>query len=143
MDDLAAFVTARLDEDEAAAKAAIDSAHRDKCAVWIARPDGNGYVIGDETGHFAFCLVGASEGGMAHVIRHDPARVRREAAADRKLLAAYAEVARYDTDDPEPEFASGRAAGLGEAVRIRAERFSDHPDYRPEWKPPDYPAGSL
>jgi Family of unknown function (DUF6221) len=63
------------------------------------------------------------------------ARALREVEADRKLLAAYAEVAHMDHDEPEPEYAFGRAEGLGEAVRLRAARFSDHPDYRQEWRP--------
>ena len=64
-----------------------------------------------------------------------PARVLRDVEADRKLLAAYAEVAYMDCDDPEPEYAYGRAKGLGEAVRLRVARFSDHPDYDPAWTP--------
>jgi hypothetical protein len=35
----------------------------------------------------------------------------------------------------EPEYAYGRADGLGEAVRQLAAVWSDHPDYRAEWKP--------
>jgi len=116
MSDLVAFLKAQMDEDEAAANAAwgVEWDWR-----YIAQPFGERPSIAH----------------TVHIARHDPARVLRDVEADRKLLAIYAEVADMDRDDPEPEYAYGRAVGLGEAVRLRAARFSDHPDYRQEWKP--------
>ena len=57
------------------------------------------------------------------------ARMRRDIMARRALVAAYSEVCHYDTADPEPEYAVGRAAGLGEAVRHLAAAWSEHPQY--------------
>jgi hypothetical protein len=74
---------------------------------------------------------------QAYLVRFRPLRMLREVEADRALLAAYAKVAAYVTDDPEPEFAVGRAVGLDEAVRLRVAVHSEHTDYRPEWAPAD------
>ncbi len=53
-----------------------------------------------------------------------PARVLRGVEADRKLLREY-DLAYRTAEEP----------GLLLAVKIRAARFSDHPDYDPGWKP--------
>lgn len=55
--------------------------------------------------------------------------------AKRSVVNAYAVVADMDTSDPEPEFAYGRAVGLGQAVRLLAVRYADHPDYNEAWRP--------
>jgi len=118
---LAAFLAARLDEEEREAKYALE--RLSECAgIQVSDPDDGGDI-----GH----MVAYS----FHALRHNPARVLRDIEADRKLLAIYAEVAGMDCDDPEPEYAYGRTVGLGEAVRLRAARFNGHPDYRQEWKP--------
>jgi hypothetical protein len=137
MSDLIAFLTARLDEDAATALACLDINERVKVRRgltpprWLTSPDSSD--ITDAAGILRVRHTWVREG--EHIARHDPARTLREVEADRKLLTAYDEVSRYDTDEPEPEFAHGRAVGLGEAVRMRAERFSDHPEYRTEWSP--------
>lgn len=64
-----------------------------------------------------------------------PARILAEVDAKRQLVDAYAEVADMDTGDAEPEYAYGRAAGLGLAVRLMALLYADHRDYRDEWRP--------
>lgn len=86
MNKLTEFVTARLDEDEAAVKR---------------------YGLGEHS--------------------------QRSVDTKRAIVAAYAEVTYMDTADPEPEYAYGRAGGLGEAVRHLAAAWSDHPDYWQEW----------
>ena len=97
----------------------------------------------------------------AHAARHDPARALREVEAGRKLIAAYEEAsAAVDAQAAEqlpPGMpgvaqigdATGIAQGLIEGyarapglpafaalaieVQNRAEVYSDHPDWRPEW----------
>lgn len=97
MDDLTAFIRARLGEDEAAA----DELHnRIDCDL-------------NRLQSFGECSCGY------------PARVLREVAAKRALLAAYEDA---------PEF-SDPWIGLDAAVRICAAVWSDHPDYRQEWAP--------
>lgn len=78
-----------------------------------------------------------------------------EVEADRKLIALHAvEVRREERRAGYDEIAEGKPPvywadeyscvicgwfdaeqGACETVRIRAERFSDHQDYDPEWKP--------
>lgn len=153
-DDLVAFLRARLDEVEQTARGAATHAaaaigeHVHK----IGAADGRAYdgtwwtndydhVFARDPrpgrklqGMVADCGYGAMD-LTAHIAEHDPHRVLRDVEADRALLAEYERVADMDTDDPEPEFASGRAAGLGLAVRHRAVRFADHRDYQEAWRP--------
>ena len=60
-------------------------------------------------------------------------RALRDVEADRSLLAEWQKA---ETDPAvDDQWNAGFAAGLRLAVQIRATRHSDHPDYRPEWKP--------
>ncbi|MFF7190502.1 DUF6221 family protein [Streptomyces sp. NPDC008222] len=113
--DLVVFLRARLDEEAARQRDIWERWHHKDCE---AVPD----VLnpGRETG---FCDCGV------------PERILADIEADRALLAEYELVADMDTEDAEPEFAYGRAVGLGIAVRHRALRFAAHPDYRQEWRP--------
>lgn len=92
MDDLIAFLNARLDEDEAEAKAAANALNRH---------------------------IECDPDNAAHIARHDPARVLREVAAKRAIVERYAKA---------PDWAGG------EDVRLLAAVWSDHPDYRQEWR---------
>ena len=123
-DDLAAFLTARLNEREAVANLAAS-----KGAVWMqedaARFPGritakNGPVVYDE---------GApDEHQAAHIVLHDPARVLREVEADRKLLACWHEQDSRRSNSAEDE---ARAWLLDSLLADRAAVWSDHPDWRP------------
>ena len=108
--ELPEFLAARLDEDEAAAK--------DE-RVWFGpHPE----------------TISEHEGWL--VIQEE--RVLREAAADRKLLAAWQE-AEAQRLPFEPEYAYGIRDGAADAlllaVKIRATVHSGHAAYRPEWAP--------
>ena len=109
MDDLIAFLSARLDEWERRARRALphETGSRDE-----GQPPE--WVTWRHSG-------GNSQFGL------------RQIAAQRAILAAYAEVAHMDVPDLESEFSYGRAVGLGEAVRHLAAVYSNHPDYRQEW----------
>lgn len=66
-------------------------------------------------------------------------RPLREVAAKRAVIAMHDELWRlYRTfeqaGEPGP-ISLGRAQGLWRAVRLVGAVYSDHPDYRPEWKP--------
>jgi hypothetical protein len=60
-----------------------------------------------------------------HIARWDPARVLADVEADRKLIAEFLRCGPHT---------QGHVGLLG-AVKIRAERFADHADYREEWRP--------
>jgi len=114
MDELTAFLRARLDEDEAAAKAARPAYFTCECLA-----------------------VFSAAGDIAHVLRHDPARVLRDVEAKRAILKRY----EHAVSGELPEWTAGRElisaaiAILFVAIRELTAVYSDHPDYRQEWKP--------
>ncbi|NUP52336.1 MAG: hypothetical protein HOW97_34195 [Catenulispora sp.] len=146
MDDLVAFLRARLDEDaeDARLAEAVDPSpwYEDVSEGTYTRQreglDGVGLVraadnvgLWDRESSSALSMAAVTS---VHVARHDPARVLREVEAGRKLVNAYAEVADNDVDMPY-EYGYGWANGLGLAVRLLASVYAAHPDYRPEWAP--------
>lgn len=75
---------------------------------------------------------------LAHIARHDPARVLRDCEAKRRIVDAHS-FERLPTDDDEPE-AFSDCADCWQTVpcltlRHLATVYADHPDYRDEWKP--------
>ena len=107
-DDLVQFLRDRLDED-------AEGAHN------IHDRQSDAYLDGD-------CIC------------EYPARVLAEVEAKRWLLAQYVEHERMDRETFEAEgqharsLVSLRAAYL-DAVRALASVYTDHPDYREEWRP--------
>ena len=124
--DLIAFLNARLDEDEAAAKGAAGDVweYRDTW-VWCGP-----FEVADIFGGADMEEIGG------HIARHDPARVLREVTAKRAIVTRYAAVRRAFGD---------REGGLWPDVTRREKShayatlcdlagiWSDHPDYRDEW----------
>lgn len=121
MNDLLAFVSARLDEDEQEAKYALE--RLSECAgIQVSDPEDGGNI-----GH----MVAYS----FHARRHDPARALREVEAKRGIIR-------------EHESRDGRcrvctAIHDGRATRFRAPCptllslaavFSSHPAYQQEWE---------
>lgn len=122
---LTAFVRARLDEDEATARATTrhqpydewdavgagtqDDVHRSHWeVVRIARPHPNPAAYDIAT----------------HIARHDPARVLREVVAKRRIVERYAWLREHgDTGD---------AAWV---LPLLALPYADHTDHRQEWRP--------
>ena len=116
MDDLVAFMSARLDEDRAVAR---EAAGLTEC--WVAEEPAIGVVLVDGEplieGHIA--------GLTAHIARHDPARVLHEVAAKRAIIRWHGGL---DADYDYGTFPDDIIAAL-------AAVYSDHPDYREEWAP--------
>lgn len=130
MDDLTAFVTARLDEDEANASGAL--------ALWADT-------------HFTINPASLVIVGY-HRSRH-PARALREVSAKRAILALHAvELSKQEWLAGPEEIAAGQRpiywkdehacvlCGWCEqsaclTVRHLALAWSDHPDYDPKWTP--------
>ena len=149
MDDAAAmvaFLEARLDEEETAARACQSP------APWkAATHPADSWIVTDATGQPVIYDEGTpSLEEAAHIARHDPARVLRGVEADRALLSALEQARKFSDhmfSSPSPEGAApGEVPGervraatqvltLERVVMIRAARFSDHPDYDEAWKP--------
>ncbi len=74
----------------------------------------------------------------AHIVRHDPARVLREVAAKRTVLAMH-EAMRLGVEAAEGTVLAGaarvRLGAYRNALQALAAVWSDHPDYRSEWAP--------
>ena len=139
MDDLVAFLNARLDEDEAAALAAAkaDGKYGGR-SHWSAR---FGAMVTDEADpDWAVVDLSAyvDDADLGeHIARHDPARVLREVEAKRMILARYEDcLARMEDPDYSAVTARGQAIEYQDFVLPNlAAVYSGHPDYRPEWKP--------
>jgi len=120
--DLAAFLAARLDEDENRARAA--QAEWDSPSVRYEWED-----LPDEV--------------FAHARTHDPARVLREVAAKRAILELH-HIRRIGTwpvcthcRPVDPEYTDDLTSEPWpcRTLRALAAVYSDHPGYRQEWAP--------
>lgn len=113
-DVLTAFIAARLDEDEAIARAAGDATP----PPWHAA---GGDIMSRADGR---CAANADGPEAPHIARHDPARVLREVAAKRAMVAECVRTCEYED--------YGHALA-GAVIKVMAAAWSDHPDYRQEW----------
>lgn len=120
--DLTEFLLARIAEDESEARAAtpgpwiwdddnlISAASPDEAVVIT---DGGAYPPTGETADF--------------IATHSPDRVLAECEAKRRIVA-----------DPEPQYRAdyhGWHITKQSMLRYLAAVYSDHADYRPEWRP--------
>ena len=123
MSDLAAFMNARLEEDE-----------------WITQ--GAARTDDGHEGHWLPIYFG--EGGFDarvddHIARYDPARVLREIDAKRRRLRRWTEHERLAAE----RRAEGRPSAATENIRDAcwvnvlddASVYSDHPEYYKGWGP--------
>lgn len=115
IEELAAFITARLDEDEQAAREAYYEGQR-----WLAEEEEIWRWPDDEPVHSADRKADAR-----HIALHDPGRVLREVEGKRAVLIALGAAA------GRPDWASA----YGIVLRCLALSWSGDPDYREEWKP--------
>ena len=144
--DLAAWILARVADDEAVARAAS------KGHVWTWA-DGGEVLLTDHRSAFGReCIIdteGANPPGPkpgAHIARHDPARVLAECTALRAVLEIHAPVEVYrerplacttcvkadeggDYVIDEPE-----AVWPCPTLRALASIWADHPDFDPTWR---------
>lgn len=152
MDDLIAFLRARLDEDEQAATAAAESNIERLSAqphlagqTWTA--DGGLVMAGSQglwdcEGSDTLCMT---EPCAEHIARHDPGRVLAEVDAKRRIVDLHSprEVASMDHETWGQTFQVCRSCREGDrqivapcpTLRLLALPAADHPDYREEWRP--------
>lgn len=115
MDELIAFLTARLDEEEAAALPFGHTVWRDEVPpIGVILVDGEALIEGHVTGL------------TTHIARHDPARTLREVATWRAILAQVAAGPPADR----PGFRAGFNSALGFVLQAKAGEYNDHPDWR-------------
>lgn len=124
---LTEFLLARLDEDEAVARAAVTQEGE---ATWYVAPVHTAPRITRVRTSRDNVPVALVEGIekihddthlSEHIARHDPARVLAEVEAKRRIVARLADESsrRYDYD----------------TLRLLALPYADHPDYDEAWRP--------
>jgi hypothetical protein len=149
VNDLIAFLNARMDEDEAAAKAAPGRTWRsfteDDVAgasvydeQWVLlypeRYDNDDKLSSRPAATGPQYIERARDELAAHIARHDPARVLHEVRAKRAILARHAPGGNSGTDCL---WCSEDNAGYRwpcPDVRSLAAVYSEHSDYRHEWE---------
>lgn len=144
MESLIQFIEARLQEREEAALTAAGETHTEWTAFgpYVVKPDGR--LVAGGPVHLRGSIV------MPHIALHDPAAVLRDVEATRRILRIHTVfVVRYPEHAAEPIHRDDRhCLGCGftnmeeyavrdindcPTLRAIATRWSDHPDYRPEW----------
>ena len=148
--DLVAFLTARLDEDVAAASAAWAPGGPPPLSSepeWLVQRDGDSAftVYADVMLTLQKPVADMwTQGSADHVARHDPARVLREVDAKRGILERYLQQYGYDLPDGAHDGRDPDERATDEAVKDTllsivqgaAAVYRDHPDYDPAWADP-------
>lgn len=133
---LTEFLLARIDEDEAAARAAspapwsypgiesvaggllYDASRTIAQIVWDNPGDHDGSIV-------RFLPWDESDANGAHIARHDPARVLAECEAKRRIVEKY---------DHARDCGQAPGGWLEECVAYLAAVYADHPDYDEAWR---------
>lgn len=123
--ELVDFLRARLDEDEAVARALVDDRRPGRTERWEFCDDG---AIRDTGPHRSLRVKFTWSPEAAHIARHDPARVLAEVEAGRELLKRYEHLA-YSVM---PDDFTGVWA-LEAVMRSKARAHRDHSDFNPSW----------
>ncbi|GAB3376343.1 DUF6221 family protein [Amycolatopsis echigonensis] len=153
MDDLIAFLRARLNEEDSAAMLAegygLHGPWQPGQRMWI---DGeakyyHSVLSWSQHGAAHVILIHGDNGTVAaHIARFGPDRVRREVCAKRQIIDEHGpetrdvggwqrgteticRTCRYD--DGLDTYPYGRCP----TIRLLALAYADHPDYRQEWRP--------
>jgi hypothetical protein len=130
-----AFLRARLDEDEAAAKTAQPGPWTYETEVGGFGPVGWVRVPlpmheGAYTGLTRFTPLGTQDAETcAHIARHDPARVLADVAVWRRLLLEYSIPPGTDAVYGHTERETGFQFALSVALKAKIAVYSGHPDY--------------
>src|SRR2546423_10960409 len=132
MDDLIAFLRARLDEREQIARAA-------EPGPWRVLEDSSGSVaVGPEDFGIASDHTGQNRASYVHIAANDPARVLADVDAKRRIIELHST---SDTSTFEGRTATitwcpiCRNDGECPTLRLLALPYADHPDYRGRWRP--------
>lgn len=125
MDDIAAFLSARADELESAAKAAAPGPWK-SAGLWVGASEG----IFAQTHHFE---------DAAHIALNDPAHALAFATFIRAVVECYADEPDSDRlsghDDYGHGYDDGRKSAVCAVALWLAGIWHDHPDFEPGWKP--------
>lgn len=120
MDDLVAFLRARLDEEAKCAQAA-------GAAEWsLQEHEGDTVLIYSSRGEPVVYDEGwPTQPQARHIVHHSPARVLREVEAKQQILDRCGWALKT----------GGGSAFVRPVLELLALPYSDHPGYEPEWAP--------
>jgi len=124
MDDLIAFLRARLDEDEQVARATMWDGSGNR-AEWSLPASATVNVGGDE-------FYAGDRTIANHIVRQAPARVLREAEAKRRILYLAEQLPKVTAS---MDMFDNHRDAWAEVLKQLALPYADHPDYREEWRP--------
>ncbi|MEU2075405.1 DUF6221 family protein [Streptomyces sp. NPDC013489] len=129
MEELIAFLRARLNEDEQTARHATDG-------PWVDEP---GHPI---RGGYELRFVIAQQAqrwNSQHIARHDPARVLAEVDAKRRIIDECAYWLDKINESATAEHPYPNLPERGEVVlpviTLLGLPYADHPDYQDAWRP--------
>lgn len=133
MTNIMEFLLARLDDEEAIANNALH-ADATEPGVWMTEHHDSEFnlepnhchIAEDRAGHYWTVASEVFIPNAEHMARHDPARVLRDVAAKRAVIAALMEIPAEHGKD-----AGFRA--IGKSIPAMAAVYSDHSDYQKEW----------
>lgn len=134
MEDLVAFLRARLDDDEERAKASAGAPWVTLQGVGLTQVLVDAQAIRDEKWKFGTLGHVASverKVDADHIARHDPARVLAEVDAKRRLLTQFELRGNSVRRTVQP--ATGGV--WDDLLRLLALPYAGHPGYRDEWRP--------
>lgn len=140
MNELIEFLTARLAEDEAIARA-VDDNSPPWTGEWIVR---DARALGTRNG---WCLAYPHDGRefapglIEHIARHDPARALREVEAKRAVIELHGRAESHPHGCVVCSLANESCGCVGtwaegwpcETIKRMAGVWHDHPDWRAEW----------
>lgn len=121
MDELIAFLNARLDDEEAVAREAIEEVGD---GHWKQR---NCRIVTVADDHREVADYGIVE-CIEHIVRHDPARVLADVAAKRQILAQVASDLADDAGDHTAQW----------MLRQLAAPYADHAEFHEDWQAEDW-----
>lgn len=126
MDDLVRWLSEQLDADERIARRAGDS---------FRQIGDTGVIVATEGDRAEECASANWAGIAEHIVEHDPARVLRETAAKRAILA-------WHRQPTQTEFSDGTYRTMGcrcydgwpcTTLRALAAPYVDRPGFREDW----------
>lgn len=126
--ELVAFLTARLDEDERAAKM-IQDMYGSFANRWLLDDDYN--VVAMDGGEIARVPLATY---AEHIAHHDPDRALADVDAKQRIVSQFVKdrnalTAKY----PSGDYPAGWASALEATLRILATAYRSHPDYPEDW----------
>ncbi len=141
IDDMIAWLTIQLDDDERTTRACIGSM-RDSLklqlgmSLWEARDLDHAKGMPSVWSHSYIVASDLAEADAAHIALWDPRRALAEVAAKRKRIDHYLKIRDLAEPNKHPaqEYVLAKGAAAA-SLRIDAEVYAARPGWRDEWRP--------